>query len=291
VSARGPDTIRFDDQVVLVSGGGRGIGRAHSLLLAERGARVVVNDLDREVADEVVEDIVAAGGQATAAPGDVVDDARTIVATALEAGGRLDALVNNAGIAWDEPFTADAVSETELLLRVHALGTVALTAAAWSALVASRGRVVNTTSNAVMGLLHATAYAAAKGAILGFTRSLALEAAEVGVRVNAIMPMARTRMYELAGGEVGSAQDLFMTEHFPPEAIAPTVVFLASDSVPFNGQVIESSGGTTAHVHFAVTPYLPATTPEDARASLAVPSAELTVVNELTDMLGAKLSG
>jgi NAD(P)-dependent dehydrogenase (short-subunit alcohol dehydrogenase family) len=291
VSARGPDTIRFDDQVVLVSGGGRGIGRAHSLLLAERGARVVVNDLDREVADEVVEDIVAAGGQATAAPGDVVDDARTIVATALEAGGRLDALVNNAGIAWDEPFTADAVSETELLLRVHALGTVALTAAAWSALVASRGRVVNTTSNAVMGLLHATAYAAAKGAILGFTRSLALEAAEAGVWVNAIMPMARTRMYELAGGEVGSAQDLFMTEHFPPEAIAPTVVFLASDSVPFNGRVIESSGGTTAHVHFAVTPYLPATTPEDARASLAVPSAELTVVNELTDMLGAKLSG
>jgi NAD(P)-dependent dehydrogenase (short-subunit alcohol dehydrogenase family) len=291
VSARGPDTIRFDDQVVLVSGGGRGIGRAHSLLLGERGARVIVNDLDREVADEVVEDIVAAGGQATAAPGDVVDDARTIVATALETGGRLDALVNNAGIAWDKPFTADAVSETEQLLRVHALGTVALTAAAWNALVASRGRVVNTTSNAVMGLLHATAYAAAKGAIVGFTRSLALEAAEVGVRVNAIMPMARTRMYELAGGEVGSAQDLFMTEHFPPEAIAPTVVFLASDSVPFNGQVIESSGGTTAHVHFAVTRYLPALTPEDARASLAVPSGELTVVNELTDMLGAKLSG
>jgi NAD(P)-dependent dehydrogenase (short-subunit alcohol dehydrogenase family) len=290
VSARGPDTIRFDDQVVLVSGGGRGIGRAHSLLLAERGAHVVVNDLDDDVADEVVEDILAAGGQATAAPGDVVDDARTVVATALETSGRLDALVNNAGIAWDKPFTADAVSETERLLRVHVLGTVALTAAAWNALVASRGRVVNTTSNSVMGLLHATAYAAAKGAILGFTRSLALEAAEVGVRVNAIMPMARTRMYELAGGEVGSAQDRFMTEHFPPEAIAPTVVFLASDSVPFNGQVIETSGGTTAHVHFAVTPYLPATTPEDARASLAVATGELTIVNELTHMLGAKLS-
>ena len=108
---------------------------------------------------------------------------------------------------------------------------MALTAAAWESTRCVAGRVVNTTSNSVIGLLHATAYAAAKGAILGFTRSLALEAAEVGVRVNAIMPMARTRMYELAGGEVGSAQDQFMTEHFPPEAIAPTVVFLASDAV------------------------------------------------------------
>jgi len=290
VSATGADTIRFDDQVVLVSGGGRGIGRAHSLLLAERGAHVVVNDLDRDVADEVVQEIVTAGGQATAAPGDVVDDAGAILATALQPLGRLDALVNNAGIAWDKPFGANAVSETERLLRVHTLGTVALTAAAWNALIASRGRIVNTTSNSVMGLLHATAYAAAKGAILGFTRSLGLEAAEVGVRVNAIMPMARTRMYELAGGDVGSAQDLFMTEHFPPEAIAPTVVFLASDGVPYNGQVIETSGGTTAHVHFVVTPYLPATTPEEARESLAASSGELTVVNELMDMMNAKMS-
>lgn len=288
--AVGAETIRFDDQVVLVSGGGRGIGRAHSLLFAERGAHVIVNDLDRDVAEEVVKEIVAAGGCATAAPGDVVDDAAVIVGTAIESGGRLDALVNNAGIAWDKPFSADAVSETERLLRVHTLGTVALTAAAWDPLIASRGRIVNTTSNAVIGLFHATAYAAAKGAILGFTRSLALEAAAVGVRVNAIMPMARTRMYELAGGEVGSAEDQFMTEHFPPERIAPAVVFLASSSVPYNGQVIETSAGTTAHVHFVVTPYLPATTPEEARDSLAASPGELTVVNELMDMLNAKLS-
>jgi NAD(P)-dependent dehydrogenase (short-subunit alcohol dehydrogenase family) len=284
------DSIRFDDQVVLVSGGGRGIGRAYSLLFAELGAHVVVNDVDRGVAEAVVQEIVGAGRRATAAPGDVVDDATAIVTIALERGGRLDALVNNAGIAWDKSFSADAVSETERLLRMHTLGTVALTAAAWDALTISQGRVVNTTSSSVMGFLHATAYAAAKGAILGFTRSLALEAAEVGVRVNAVMPMARTRMYELAGGEVGSVQDQLMTEHFPPEAIAPTVAFLASDTVPFNGQVIEASGGTTAHVHLVVTPYLPATTPEEARASLAVPSEELTIVNGLADMLNAKLS-
>ena len=89
------------------------------------------------------------------------------------------------------------------------------------------------------------------------------------MRVNAIMPMARTRMYELAGGEVGSDQDTMMTTYFGPERISPAVVFLASDSVPYNGQVIEVSGGTTAFVHFVVTPYLPAGTPEEARASLA----------------------
>jgi NAD(P)-dependent dehydrogenase (short-subunit alcohol dehydrogenase family) len=286
----GVEAIRFDGQTVLVSGGGRGIGRGYSLLFADRGAHVIVNDLDRDVADAVVEEIAVGGGRATAAPGDVFQDADAIVRTAVEAGGRLDALVNNAGIAWDKPFSADAASETEQLLRVHALGTVAMTASAWDSLVASRGRVVNTTSSSVMGLRHATAYAAAKGAILGFTRSLALEAADVGVRVNAIMPMARTRMYELAGGEVGSAQDEFMTRYFPPEVIAPTVLFLASDSVPYNGQVIEASGGTTAHVHFAVTPYLPATTPEQVRESLESSTGELAVISELNDMMNAKLS-
>jgi hypothetical protein len=104
------------------------------------------------------------------------------------------------------------------------------------------------------------------------------------------MPMAHTRMYELVDGEVGSVQDQFMTEHFPPEVIAPTVVFLASDAVPYNGQVIETSGGTTAHVYFVVTPYLPARTPEEARDSLGSSAAELSVVHELMDMMNVKLS-
>ena len=160
------------------------------------------------------------------------------------------------------------MSETEQMMRVHTLGTVAMTAAAWEPLIA-RGR---TDCQHYVELGHgipaATAYAAAKGAVLGFTRSLGLEADEVGVRVNTVMPMA-DRMLELAGGEVGSAQDRFMAAPFPPEVIAPTVVFLACDAVPYNGQVIEASGGTTAHVQFVVTPYLPATTPEEARDSLA----------------------
>jgi NAD(P)-dependent dehydrogenase (short-subunit alcohol dehydrogenase family) len=265
------ETISFEGQVVLVSGAGRGIGRAHALLLAERGAHVIVNDIDPDVADSVVAEITATGARATAAPGDVVDDADDIVGVALDAGGRLDALVNNAGIVRDKAFGSDAVEEMQRLLRVHALGTVALTVSAWSGLVASRGRIVNTTSGAVIGLRHATAYAAAKGAILGFTRSLALEAVDVGIRVNAVMPMARTRMYEQAGGEVGSAED-------------------QSDAVPYNGKVIESSGATTAYVEFGTTPYLPARTPEEVRDSLASSPGELSVVDQLSDMVAAKLS-
>jgi len=142
-----------------------------------------------------------------------------------------------------------------------------------------------------MGLRHSTAYAAAKGAILGFTRSLALEAADVGIKVNAIMPMARTRMYELAGGQVGSDEDRWMQQFFPPEAIAPTVVFLASDAVPYNGQVIETSGWTTAHIELAVRPYLPAATPEEARESLGRAGGELTVVAGLAEMLAGKMAG
>ena len=282
--------IRFDGQVVIVTGAGRGIGRSHSLLLAKRGAHVVVNDLDAGVAHAVVDEIVSMGGSASAAPGDVIDGADDIIATALVHRGRIDALVNNAGIALDKAFGPTAVEDTERLLRVHALGTVAMTLAAWEPLKAVRGRVVNTTSNSVIGLANSSAYAAAKGAVLGFTRSLALESGAADVRVNALMPMARTRMFEIAGGEVGSTIDQWMTANFPPEAIAPSVVFLASEEVPFTGQVIECSGWTTAHVNFATTPYRSARTPEEVREGLADRDAPLTIVNELVDMHVAKMA-
>jgi NAD(P)-dependent dehydrogenase (short-subunit alcohol dehydrogenase family) len=289
VAGTGGD-IRFDGQVVLVSGAGRGIGRSHALLFAERGAHVVVNDVDLDAANEVVETIVESGAHATAAPGDIVDDAQAIVDTAIAIGNRLDALVNNAGIAYAAPFGENAAEEMERLLRVHAVGTAALTAAAWSSLVASGGRVVNTTSNAVLGLDQSTAYAAGKGAVLGFTRSLAIEAKRVGVRVNAVMPMARTRMYEIAGGQTGDAIDIMMTKHFPPERIAPVVVYLASTEVAFNGQIVEASGGTTAFVHFAVTPYRHATTPEEARDALAGEADNVTVVPGNAEMLAEKMA-
>jgi NAD(P)-dependent dehydrogenase (short-subunit alcohol dehydrogenase family) len=285
------DRIRFDGEVVLISGAGRGIGRAHALLFAERGAHVVVNDVDRDVAEAVVDEIVAMGATATAAPGDVVDDADTIVATALGARGRLDVLVNNAGIAYAARFGKQGASDMDRLLRVHAVGTAALTAAAWEALIASRGRVVNTTSNSVIGLGFSTAYAAAKGAVLGFTRALAMDAEVVGVRVNAVMPMARTRMYELAGGETGNEIDQMLTKYFPPEGIAPAVVFLASSAVPYNGQIIEISGGTTAFVQFAVTPYMRAATPEEVRDVLAATeSAEVKIVSSNEAQLTEKIA-
>ena len=289
--AQGADRIRFDGEAVLISGAGRGIGRGHALLFAERGAHVVVNDVDHDVAIAVVTEIVAAGGEATAAAGDVVDDAEAIVGAALAVNGRLDALVNNAGIAHAKLFGKDGAADMQRLLRVHAVGTAALTAAAWDALVASRGRIVNTSSNAVIGLGYSSAYAAAKGAVLGFTRALAIDAAAVGVRVNAIMPMARTRMYELAGGQTGDEIDQMLSKHFPPEGIAPVVVYLASAGVPYNGQIIEISAGTTAFVHFAVTPYQPAATPEQARDVLAAAesAAEKTVTSN-AEQLTEKIS-
>ena len=199
--------------------------------------------------------------------------------------------MNNAGIAYAAPFGRQGASDMERLLRVHAVGTAALTAAAWDALVASGGRVVNTTSNSVIGLGFSTAYAAAKGAVLGFTRSLAIDAAAVGVRVNAVMPMARTRMYELAGGETGNEIDHMLTKHFPPERIAPVVVFLASSTVPYNGQIVEISAGTTAFVHFAVTPYMRAATPEEARDVLAATeSAEVKIVPSNEAQLTEKIA-
>lgn len=284
------DSISFDGEVVLITGAGRGIGRCHALLFGQRGAHVVVNDIDPDVCTEVADEIISAGGTATPAPGDVVDDADAVVSVALDEGGCLDVLVNNAGIAHVAPFSRQTVRDVERLVRVHAVGTAAMTASAWDALTESRGRVVNTTSAAVLGLIGSTAYAAAKGAVLGFTRSLAIEAAAVGVRVNAVMPMARTRMYEQSGGEPGSQEDALLTAHFPPELIAPVAVYLAWRDVPHNGQIVEVSGGTSAFVNFAVTPYVAAATPEAARDALASASGEVTVVGDLAGMLTAKMA-
>lgn len=283
--------VRFDGQVVLVTGAGRGIGRAHARLLAERGAHVVVNDIDGDVAGVAAQEIVVDGGRASCVAGDIVDDARSIVSGALAIDGRLDALINNAGIAYTAPFGPDAVPDVERLLRIHAVGSAAVTAAAWDSLVAVGGRVVNTTSSSVLGLMNHAAYAAAKGAVLGFTRALALEAAPLGVRVNAVMPLARTRMYEIAGGTTGDAIDQLMSEHFPPERTSPMVAYLASDEVACNGAIIETSGGSSSVIEFAVCAPFSTLTPELAAEGLVACAPDAAQICSSNDeLLGNKFA-
>jgi NAD(P)-dependent dehydrogenase (short-subunit alcohol dehydrogenase family) len=201
--------LRFDDRVAIVTGAGRGIGRVHARLLAAKGARVVVADLGGEIdgrgsstapADAVVGEIRANGGEAVACYGSVADEAdvASIVETALDAFGRLDVVVNNAGIHDPAPFEALSVAQFRRMFDVHFFGTMMVTHAAWPHFVrAGYGRVVNTTSEAMLGgIPHLSSYGAAKGAVFGLTRNLATEGAAHGIRVNALAPRAHTRMSE-----------------------------------------------------------------------------------------------
>ena len=223
---------RFDGRVAVVTGAGRGIGRAHALLLAERGASVVVNDLGGSMEGEgadvgpavaVAEEIAAAGGAAVADGSDVStpDGGQALIDAAVEHFGRLDVLVNNAGIMrWAGLPEVDAV-DLERHLAVHVGGSFNTTRAAWPHLVdQGYGRIVMTTSAGFFGLPKNLAYATAKGGVIGLTRSLSTAGARHGIKVNLIAPAAVTRM-------AGPATD--ETPPMPPEHVAPMVAFLAHE--------------------------------------------------------------
>ena len=252
------DELRFDGRVAIVTGAGRGIGRAYALLLAARGAAVVVNDLgtsmggdggDEGPAAGVVEEIAAAGGHAVADAHAVADPdaAAAIVATAIERFGRIDAVLNNAGIMrWAGMPSVDA-ADLEAHLAVHVGGSFNVTRAAWPHFVEQGyGRVVMTGSAGMFGLPANTAYAAAKGAIVGMTNSLAVAGAEHGIRVNVIAPAAVTRM-------AGPGAD----EHDPtmsPDLVAPMAACLAHESCPVSGEIYTAGGGRFARIVIASTP-------------------------------------
>ena len=198
-------TIRFDNRVAIVTGAGVGLGRSHALLLASRGAKVVVNDpggsVDgtgggASVADQVVAEIKAAGGEAVANYGSVSDEkaAEGIIATAMEKWGRLDILVNNAGILRDKSFNKMDNSDFRVVVDVHLMGTVYCTKAAWQHMRAARyGRIVVTTSGSgTVGNFGQANYGAAKMAVNGFINVLRHEGASYNIKLNAISPSART---------------------------------------------------------------------------------------------------
>ncbi|HUL58168.1 MAG TPA: SDR family NAD(P)-dependent oxidoreductase [Anaeromyxobacteraceae bacterium] len=240
-------------KVAVVTGAGGGIGREHALALAREGARVVVNDLgsDRhgggrgaETADRVVEEIKAAGGEAAASYDSVAtrEGADGIVWTALSRFGRIDALVNNAGILRDRTILNMSEDDFDRVLDVHLRGTFLCTQTAARAmrLQGQGGRIVNTTSfSGLLGNFGQGNYGAAKAGIYGLTRVAALEFQKFGVTVNAVAPVALTRMTsDLAMMKGATEKDL------GPQFIAPVVVFLASDlAAGLTGQVVGVQGG------------------------------------------------
>jgi NAD(P)-dependent dehydrogenase (short-subunit alcohol dehydrogenase family) len=254
--------LRFDGRVALVTGAGGGIGRAHALHLASMGARVVVSDLGCAAdgrgastgpADEVVGEITARGGEAVANSASVADPegAASIVATALDAFGRLDVVINNAGIFAPAPFAELSVEQFRAMMDIHYFGTLMVTKAAWPHLVdAGYGRIVNTTSESLLGINLLSSYGAAKAAIFGLTRALAVEGAPHGIRANCIAPQAATRMGAALGAAMGLPPEYIEqgAARMPPEMNAPVAAFLAHESCPLTGEVLHMAPGRVSRL-------------------------------------------
>jgi NAD(P)-dependent dehydrogenase (short-subunit alcohol dehydrogenase family) len=241
-------TIRYDGKVVIVTGAGGGLGRAHALEFARRGAKVVVNDLGGAVdgtggnsaaAEAVVKEITDAGGTAIANGASVTDDAGVahLVKQTMDAWGRVDVLIANAGILRDKSFSKMELKDFDAVMAVHVMGTVKPAKALWEIMKTQQyGRIVVTTSSTgLYGNFGQTNYGTAKLGLVGFMNTLKLEGAKDNIKVNAICPVAGTRMTE-------NLMPPEMIAALKPEYVTPAVVFLASADAP-TGVVISAAAG------------------------------------------------
>jgi NAD(P)-dependent dehydrogenase (short-subunit alcohol dehydrogenase family) len=251
--------IRFDERVVVVTGAGGGLGRAHALELARRGAAVVVNDLggavggtgaDASMADAVVREIEEAGGRAVANHDSVAtpEGGEAVVKTALDRFGRVDAVVNNAGILRDKSFAKLEPQDLEAVLAVHLKGAFFVSQPAFRAMREQRyGRFVFTSSGSgLFGNFGQSNYAAAKMGMVGLSNTLALEGEKYGIRSNVIAPAAYTRMTEEILGELAEALD--------PASVSPLVSFLASEQCELSHEIFSVGGGRFARVFVGLAP-------------------------------------
>ncbi len=246
--------ISFEGKVAIVTGAGAGLGKSHALELARRGAKVVVNDLggavdgsggSSEAARAVVAQIEAGGGKAIANGASVADrkGAQSLIDDALKAFGRVDILINNAGILRDKTFRKMELDDFELVVDVHLLGSVFCTKAAWPVMLEQGyGRILMTTSSSgLYGNFGQSNYGAAKLGLVGFMNTLKLEGGKSNIRVNTIAPVAATRMTE----NIGIPPEVFA--RLKPELVTPAVLFLVSDDAP-TGTVVEAGAGYYAKV-------------------------------------------
>ncbi|KHK97869.1 short-chain dehydrogenase [Microbacterium mangrovi] len=261
--------LRFDGRVAVITGAGRGLGRAHALHLAARGAKVVVNDFggskegvgsNSGPANDVVAEIVAAGGEAVADVSDIgiEESCHALVDTAVREFGRIDIVVNNAGISRWATFPEADAANLERTLDVHLRGTWHTTRAAWTHFERQGyGRVITTVSTGMLGLQDNLAYATAKGALIGFTRSLAVAAEPKGIRVNAIAPNAVTRPSETATKPnivTAGSPDAARMEALDTRLVSPMVGYLAHEECPVNGEILVAGANRFSRWFLGITP-------------------------------------
>ena len=251
--------VGFDGKVAIITGAGGGLGRQHALLLAKRGALVVVNDLGGSVdgtgenasaAQKVVDEIKAAGGEAVADHNSVAtpEGGAAIVQTAIDTYGKVDIVINNAGILRDKAFHNMEPGLMNPVFDVHLKGAFHVTQPAWVKMrEQGYGRIISTSSAAgIFGNFGQTNYGAAKMGLVGFTRVLAVEGARYNIKANAIAPLALTRMTEniMQGG---------LADVLQPELVSPIVAYLASEECPVSGNIYSVGGGRVAEVFIGET--------------------------------------
>jgi NAD(P)-dependent dehydrogenase (short-subunit alcohol dehydrogenase family) len=268
--------MRFDGRVCIITGAGGGLGRSHALELARRGAKVLVNDLggaldgsgaSASAAQRVVDEITSFGGEAVANHDSVATAAggEAIVKAAVTAFGKVDVLINNAGILRDKAFHKMDATMVDAVVDVHLKGAFYVSQPAFALMRAQGyGRIVNTSSaSGLFGNFGQANYGAAKAGLAGLTRVLALEGAGHGITVNAIAPIAATRMTADLLGELAS--------RVSPESVTPTVAYLAHEECAVNGNVYSVAGGRVARIVVVETQgaVLPENSPEGVREHLA----------------------